>query len=197
MSATRPVSSQSGGASPPSSGIPNPVLRATIDVGRRLLNPLILALAGRRHVQFFGVIHHRGRRSGRAYATPVAARPTPTGFVIALTFGESADWFQNLRAAGGGVIRWNGVDYPVVDPVVVDWATACPAFRPAERALVPLIGIPRFVQLRHAAAGGNDPTGNVSTSPRAWVTGQEASPLSNPLSQLRHVDPLSVDDHQS
>ena len=123
-----------------------PVLR----VATHLLNPVILQLAGSRYLPFFAVVHHRGRRSGRRYATPVAARRTPDGFVIALTFGEGADWFRNVQAAGGCVIRWKGADYPVVAPEVVDRATARSAFSPIERLLLPLIGIERVVRLRFA-----------------------------------------------
>jgi deazaflavin-dependent oxidoreductase (nitroreductase family) len=109
-------------------------------------------------MKFFAVVYHRGRRSGRLYATPISARPTADGFAIGLTFGERADWFQNLRAAGGGAIRWNGVEYPVVAPEVVDWATVRTAFSRVERALVPLLGIQRFarVQLAPSTAGAGE-----------------------------------------
>ena len=125
-----------------------PSLRA----GTRLFNPLILALAGSRRLPLFAVVHHSGRRSGRSYTTPVGARRTADGFVIPLTFGEGADWFRNVQAAGAGVIRWKGAYYPVIEPTVVDWATARPAFYPIERVLVPLIGIKQFVRLRNAKA---------------------------------------------
>jgi deazaflavin-dependent oxidoreductase (nitroreductase family) len=131
-----------------------PVLR----IGTRLFNPLILRLAGSRLLPLFGVIHHQGRRSGRSYATPVAARRTAAGFVVPMTFGERADWFQNVLAAGGCVIRWKGVDYPVVEPEIIDWATARPAFSPVLRVLAPLFGIEQFVRLRHAPTSGSDHT---------------------------------------
>jgi deazaflavin-dependent oxidoreductase (nitroreductase family) len=113
-------------------------------------------------MRLYGVVYHRGRKSGRPYATPVVVRPTADGFVIPLALGEGADWFQNLRAAGGCVIRWNGVDYTVVDPVVLDRASARPAFSPFERVGAQLLGIERFVRVRHAAAGANDPAGDLS-----------------------------------
>ena len=124
-------------------------------VGVRRLNPLILSLAGSRHLPMFAVIYHRGRRSGRTYTTPLGARPTADGFVIPLTFGEQADWFHNVQAAGGCVIRWKGVDYALIEPVVIDWASARPAFYPVERVVVPLIGIEHFVRLRHAPASSD------------------------------------------
>jgi len=128
---------------------------ALLRVGVRWLNPLILSLAGNRSLPMFAVIYHRGRRSGRSYSTPLGARPTADGFVIPLTFGEQADWFRNVQAAGGCMIQWKGANYPVNDPVVVDWATVRSAFYPVERVVVPLIGIEQFVRLRHAPTSGD------------------------------------------
>jgi deazaflavin-dependent oxidoreductase (nitroreductase family) len=112
-----------------------------------------LRLAGSRLLPLFAIVRHRGRRSGRVYATPVSARPTPDGFIIALTFGEGADWFQNVQAAGGCVVRWKGKEYPLTAPEMIGWETARFAFSPLERRLVSLIGIESFVRLRHAPAG--------------------------------------------
>jgi deazaflavin-dependent oxidoreductase (nitroreductase family) len=123
------------------------IRRAALGVTAPILNPVVRALAGRRHFPLFAVIRHRGRRSGRWYATPVAARPTPEGFVVPLTFGNQADWFRNLEAAGG-VVRWKGEDYPVADPRIVDWAAAQSAFSATERFLVPRLGIEYFAWLR-------------------------------------------------
>lgn len=128
---------------------------ALLRVGVRGFNPLMLSLAGSRRLPMFSVIYHRGRRSGRSYTTPLGARPTADGFVIPLTFGERADWFRNVQAAGGCVIRWKGVNYPVIEPVVVDWATVRSAFYPVERVVMPLIGIEQFVRLRHAPASSD------------------------------------------
>jgi deazaflavin-dependent oxidoreductase (nitroreductase family) len=128
----------------------NRVAHALLRVGVRYLNPLMLSLAGSPRLPMLAVIYHCGRRSGRSYATPVGARPTADGFVIPLTFGEQANWFRNVQAAGGCVIRWKGVNYAVIEPVVVDWATARSAFYPVERVVMPLIGVEQFVRLRHA-----------------------------------------------
>ncbi len=119
-----------------------------------LLNPFILTRAGSRH-SAFAVIYHHGRRSGRAYTTPVSARPTNDGFVVSLTFGEGADWFQNVQAAGECIIQWKGTKYAVIEPEVIDRAAARSAFSPLERALLPLIGVEQFVHVRHAPRSGN------------------------------------------
>lgn len=117
----------------------------------RFLNPLILKRAGSRH-STFALIHHQGRRSGHAYAAPTSARQTTDGFMIPLTFGQGADWFQNIQAAGGCVIQWKGVQYAVSEPEVIERAAARSAFSPLERAMLPLIGVEQFVHVRHAVS---------------------------------------------
>lgn len=47
----------------------------------------------------FGVISHRGRRSGRAYTTPVNVFRTAEGYAVALTYGAESDWVKNVEAA--------------------------------------------------------------------------------------------------
>jgi len=49
----------------------------------------------------FGVVMHRGRRSGRLYQTPVNVFPTESGYLVALTYGADTDWVKNVLAAGG------------------------------------------------------------------------------------------------
>jgi deazaflavin-dependent oxidoreductase (nitroreductase family) len=124
----------------------------------RRFNALFLRVAGSRYLRLYGVVLHRGRQSGRAYATPVVVQPTADGFVLPLLAGEGADWFQNLRAAGRGVVRWNGREYPVADPVVIDWAAARPWFGRLARVYVTLLGFQLFLRVSNAAARTEDPT---------------------------------------
>ena len=49
----------------------------------------------------FGVVVHRGRRSGRLYQTPVNVFVIEDGYVLALTYGPDTDWVKNVLAAGG------------------------------------------------------------------------------------------------
>jgi deazaflavin-dependent oxidoreductase (nitroreductase family) len=130
----------------------SPVFRALRGIAGRPVNAFVVRFAGSRYLQRYGVVHHQGRRSGRAYTTPVIVRPVGHGFVIPVAFGERADWLQNLRAAGGCVVRWNGQDHSVVDPVIIDWLVARPTFAPLERAIATLLGIKRCVHVRNGAA---------------------------------------------
>ena len=123
--------------------------RPLLAFATRLLNPIIVKLAGKRHMRAYAVIEHRGRRSGRSYATPVAARPTTDGFLVPMAFGEQADWFRNVRAAGECVVRWNGTTYHVVEPELLDEATARLALSRVERLVAPLFAR-QFVRLRDA-----------------------------------------------
>ena len=120
-------------------------------IGRltHLFNPLIAKLAGRRHVRAFALIEHRGRRSGRIYTTPVSARPIAGGFMVPMAFGEQADWFRNVQAAGECVIRWNGTSYHLIEPELMDPATAMAAFPRFQRMLAPLFAR-QYVRLRLA-----------------------------------------------
>src|SRR6516164_3184347 len=125
-----------------------PRTRRLIRAVARRVNPLVLRIAGRRHMPVLGIVHHRGRKTGRSYATPLGVRPTAGGgFVIPLTFSDASHWYQNMRAAGGCVITYQGVDHTVARPIVVDRATAGPAYPRYERLALRLIGINEFVWL--------------------------------------------------
>src|SRR5260221_12494956 len=58
----------------------------------KMLNPLIVKLAGRRHFHIAAQIRHTGRRSGRTYTTPLSAMRSGDTFVTALAFGTHSDW---------------------------------------------------------------------------------------------------------
>jgi deazaflavin-dependent oxidoreductase (nitroreductase family) len=100
----------------------------------RATTRLALPFAGKRWNPIFSVVRHTGRRSGRTFEAPIAARRLDDGFVLALAFGRGAHWYRNLVAAGGGVIRWRGVDYPVGAPTDIDENQALAAFLPIQRA---------------------------------------------------------------
>jgi deazaflavin-dependent oxidoreductase (nitroreductase family) len=118
----------------------------------RLTSPLTLPLAGKRWNPIFAIVEHRGRKSGRPYTAPVAARRIADGFVIALAFGAQVDWYRNLMAAEGGTIRWRGHAYRVTAPERIEAATALAAFHPVQRLLLRIAGVDGFVRLGEAEA---------------------------------------------
>ncbi len=116
--------------------------------------PLMVRLARSGLIPLWAVVRHRGRRSGKVYATPIAIRPTADGFVLPLPWGEGTDWCRNLRAAGGGVVVWQGAEYEVTRPEVIDVADALPAFNAVLRPIVRMTGIKKFLHVRRLVARG-------------------------------------------
>jgi deazaflavin-dependent oxidoreductase (nitroreductase family) len=124
-----------------------------VHLATRVLNKLILRLAGTRLLPLYGVIEHRGRRSGKTYRTPVVARPTEDGFVVPMPWGEGTDWYRNVSAAGGCVIRWNGRDYHVTQPELIDDPASTGAtFNAFQRAMMARLGIKQSLRFRHGGA---------------------------------------------
>jgi deazaflavin-dependent oxidoreductase (nitroreductase family) len=118
-----------------------------------LTNQFALPLAGKRWNPIFAVVEHRGRRTGRQYATPVAARRMAGGFVISLAFGAQVDWYQNLLAADGGIIRWRAHTYRVTAPERIAATTGLATFHPVQRLLLRIGGIDGYVQVRDLDSG--------------------------------------------
>jgi deazaflavin-dependent oxidoreductase (nitroreductase family) len=128
-----------------------PRIRWLIRAVARVVNPLVLRVAGRQHMPILGIVHHRGRTTGRPYATPLGVRPAVGGgFVIPLTFSDASRWYQNIRAAGGCVVTYEGTDHAVTRPMLVDRAIAGPAYPRYERLALRLIGVNEFVWLTGA-----------------------------------------------
>jgi deazaflavin-dependent oxidoreductase (nitroreductase family) len=113
----------------------------------RLFNPISRPLAGSRWFKLWGIVHHRGRTSGRAYATPLVTRRTADGFVIPIPFGDRTNWVQNVLAAGSAEIRWGGRDYRVAAPRIVSPVEAEAAFSGFQRFMLRRIGIDRFLSV--------------------------------------------------
>ena len=79
---------------------------------RHTLNPVVLGLA-RAGRGPFSLVRHVGRRTGRAYETPLLLARVREGFVAELTYGEDVDWYRNVVAAGGGGLLVGGVSYRI------------------------------------------------------------------------------------
>ena len=124
-----------------------PRAQAAVRAVARLVNPLILLVAGRRWMPVVGILHHTGRRSGRAYATPLGMRPLAGSYVMPRTFGGGAAWYRNVQAAGFGVVTYMGRTEMVGRPEIVDFATAARAFPRYERLQFRLLGINEYLLL--------------------------------------------------
>ena len=131
---------------------PAPFVRTVIRPMTKVLNPLIVKFAGRRHLPMAAQIQHIGRRSGKLYVTPATAHLHGDRIVIALTFGNQSDWARNVRAAGGCMVRLNGRSYQGTHPQFLDREEAQPvlkaAFSRSLRAGTRLLGVRQFLVLQ-------------------------------------------------
>jgi len=99
----------------------------------------------------FGVVVHRGRRSGRLYQTPVNVFATEDGYVLALTYGPDTDWVKNVLAAEGCELRTGGRAIRLVSPRLFH-DQARRDIRPLERQVLRVIGVADFLSLKAATA---------------------------------------------
>jgi deazaflavin-dependent oxidoreductase (nitroreductase family) len=117
------------------------VARFNRKVTNRITKPFAGVLPG------FGVLVHRGRRSGREFRTPLNVFRTPDGFLVALTYGPGADWVRNVLAAGRAELHTRGKTYVVHEPRLVHDETRGPM--PAGvRHVLGLVGVTDFLVLK-------------------------------------------------
>lgn len=95
----------------------------------------------------FGVVVHRGRRSGREYRTPVNVFPHDDRFVFALTYGPGTDWVKNVLAAGGFELLTRGHRVRLTAPRVYRDEDR-EGIRPVERRALGLLGVADFLEAR-------------------------------------------------
>src|SRR6185312_2900042 len=124
-----------------------PVRDAVRTFNKYVLNPAMLHLAGRKH-WYAAVMRHSGRRSGRSYATPVVADRVTDGFVVPLPYGTSVDWLRNVRAAGRASVTVNGRTYNVVEPEIIDAATAGPQLSARRRRAFRRFHIDNYLKVK-------------------------------------------------
>jgi EmrB/QacA subfamily drug resistance transporter/deazaflavin-dependent oxidoreductase (nitroreductase family) len=136
--------------SPPRGLHLGPRTRRAVRAVAALVNPLVLLAAGRRWMPIVGVLHHRGRKSGRTYVTPLGMRRLGDSFYMPRTFRSDSAWYRNVSATGSAEVRYLGRDYSLVAPEVVDYPAAAPAFPAYERIQFRLLGINEFVRMRMA-----------------------------------------------
>jgi deazaflavin-dependent oxidoreductase (nitroreductase family) len=81
----------------------------------------------------FGVIVHRGHKTGRLYRTPVNVFARPGGYTVALTYGTGSEWLRNVQTAGQCVLETRGRSVRLSRPRVVH--------DPARGRVPPMVGV--------------------------------------------------------
>ena len=91
--------------------------RVLARLNRYVNNPIQRRWAGL--LPGYGIVEHTGRKSGKAYRTPVNAFRRGDTFAIWLGYGLQTDWLRNLQAADGGVLLHRRHRYTLTAPQVV------------------------------------------------------------------------------
>jgi len=143
-------------SSVPAPVAPSPFVRTVIRPMTKVLDPLIVKFAGRRHFAMAAQIQHVGRRSGKVYVTPASAHIHGDVILIALTFGNQSDWVRNVRAADGATIGINGRTYDATSPQFLSREEAGPllkaTFSSLQRAGMRMLGVRQFMRLHAVPA---------------------------------------------
>lgn len=113
---------------------------------KRFVNPVLRNVA-RSSLGPFALLRHVGRRSGKTYEIPIWIWSVDGGFMIVLTYGPHVDWLHNLRAAGGGSLRWHQQEYVFQKPEPLDAQTALRVLPLLIRLVLRLRGTHEFVKL--------------------------------------------------
>lgn len=82
-------------------------------VTNRLLSGIARVLPG------FGVVQHRGRKSGRLYQSPVCVFRYGSLYTIALTYGPQSDWVRNVLAGDGCMLLTQGRNQKLSSPYLL------------------------------------------------------------------------------
>src|SRR4029453_17236836 len=95
-----------------------PFPRRVARFNRRFANPVVRLVAG--WLPPLAIVRHRGRVTGRDYATPVVAFGTNEGLIVAVLYGTDSDWVRNLLVAGRAQVERGGAAHEYVQPRLVD-----------------------------------------------------------------------------
>jgi deazaflavin-dependent oxidoreductase (nitroreductase family) len=104
----------------------------------------------------FGILTHIGRKSGKAYRTPVNVFRAPNGFIIALTYSSQSEWVKNVIAAGGCELKTSGKRYQLSSPNVVRDSTR-QRFPIPVRVVLRIVGADEYMQLATVSSGRSKP----------------------------------------
>ena len=126
-----------------------PIPKWVAGINRFVTNPVARMVAG--WAPGFAIVRHRGRKSGRAYSTPVnifEIEGRERGFVIALTYGAEVDWLKNVMAAGGCTVRYRRREIDLADPVFIDLSEGMELMPALVRRILTVANVTEFVRLR-------------------------------------------------
>lgn len=117
-------------------------------INRSFTNRLMGPLAGL--LPPLALVHHTGRKSGRAYSTPVLAFEVEGGLLTPLPYGTDTDWVLNLLAAGNASFDVSGREIAVANPRIVGTDEALQHLPALAQPLLRVLSLPGFLLLDRA-----------------------------------------------
>jgi hypothetical protein len=121
------------------------------------LNPITLKRAGHQ-ASIYALVNHVGRHSGRAYTTPVVAKPLGDGFVIPLPYRAKVDWCRNVLAARTCTLLVAEQEYVVEGPELLPLSGTDRAFPLLTRWLYAAGGLKEYLWLHRNREGAGPPS---------------------------------------
>lgn len=128
-----------------------PLPQALARANRRAANRVIGRFAG--FAPLFGIIVHRGRRSGRLYRNPLCVFLEADRVTFALTYGANVDWLKNVQAAGECWLIHRGRRIWLEEPRMLPPDEGRHRMPAVVRWMLRLVRADEFVELRIVRAG--------------------------------------------
>lgn len=125
------------------------VLGPIIALSKRFMNPRQMRTAGTPGA-YASIIRHRGRSSGTAYETPVGVVADGDSFLIALPYGDRAQWLRNVLAAGHAELVHEGATYQVDRPELVPMSTVAAHFAAGDQGMFRMLSVDACLRLKTA-----------------------------------------------
>jgi deazaflavin-dependent oxidoreductase (nitroreductase family) len=119
-------------------------------VAKHVINRLTIRNAGSAKSPF-ALLRHVGRRSGKAFETPIMVEPLGEDFVIALTYGPKVDWYRNLQANGKGMLIWHGKAYTIEQLEPLDRSIGLRVHHLHEQVILRIMNVQHFVRVKVSA----------------------------------------------
>ena len=123
------------------------VLGPLVALSKAVMNPRQMRTAGTPGA-FAGIIRHRGRRTGTAYATPVGVLADGDDFLIVLVYGNRTQWLRNVLAAGEAVLVTEGRTWQVTRPEIIPTLEVADRLGPSDQFAMRVLGTRECLRLR-------------------------------------------------
>jgi deazaflavin-dependent oxidoreductase (nitroreductase family) len=115
-------------------------------IATRYVNPITRRFAEK--LPAFGVLTHRGRKTGRSYQTPINVFRQGDDFYVFLTYGSDVQWVKNVLAAGCCSLKTRGRVVELVEPDLITDPELRPAPVPVRLVERRIAGVTQYLRMR-------------------------------------------------